>query len=238
MNHFRQDQSRRLKRLTKNARTCKDKLKSLRELANEILKLAEQARKYETERERVLPFENDFVRSTKIAGEEEEEEDEEEKEGGKNQEFQALKASIQRGLHANELASQELGSNPHHLRVPKALDVEGKEVEEWNYMDVFFWKFNRVLMDKLATEQERDRLLRENRDLQSVLKQYLDGISVNADVMNRENPLLVVNNRLSLNRAGPESGGSRASVSRVVKPVKIDGRHMVNTGRVSTRSMV
>ena len=117
-------------------------------------------------------------------------------------------------------------------------EVEGKEVEEWNYMDVFFGKFNRVLMDKLATEQERDRLLRENRDLQSVLKQYLDGISVNADVMNRENPLLVVNNRLSLNRAGPESGGSRAPVSRVVKPVKIDGRHMVNTGRVSTRSMV
>ena len=29
---------------------------------------------------------------------------------------------------------------------------------------------------------------------------------MNADVMNRENPLLVVNNRLSLNRGGPESG--------------------------------
>lgn len=32
----------------------------------------------------------------------------------------------------------------------------------------------------------------------SLLKQYLDGISVNDDVMNNNNPLLVVNNKINL----------------------------------------
>lgn len=34
----------------------------------------------------------------------------------------------------------------------------------------------------------------------SLLKQYLDGVSVNDDVMNTNNPLLVVNNKVNLNR--------------------------------------
>jgi hypothetical protein len=41
--------------------------------------------------------------------------------------------------------------------------------------------------------------LQENDDLRTILKQYLDGISVNAEVMsNPINPLLVVNSRLQL----------------------------------------
>ena len=32
----------------------------------------------------------------------------------------------------------------------------------------------------------------------SLLKQYLDGISVNDDVMNNNNPLLVVNNKINI----------------------------------------
>jgi len=34
----------------------------------------------------------------------------------------------------------------------------------------------------------------------SLLKQYLDGVSVNEDVMSAPNPLLVVNNRIDLSR--------------------------------------
>jgi len=34
----------------------------------------------------------------------------------------------------------------------------------------------------------------------SLLKQYLDGVSVNDDVMNNNNPLLVVNHKVNLNR--------------------------------------
>ena len=41
--------------------------------------------------------------------------------------------------------------------------------------------------------------MQENEDLRTILKQYLDGISVNEEVMsNPLNPLLVVNSRLQL----------------------------------------
>jgi hypothetical protein len=50
-----------------------------------------------------------------------------------------------------------------------------------------------------AIDREALRLQRENDDLRAILKQYLDGISVNEDVMNNPiNPLVVVNNRLQL----------------------------------------
>ena len=41
----------------------------------------------------------------------------------------------------------------------------------------------------------------------SLLKQYLDGVSVNDDVMNANNPLLVVNNKVNLNRPPVERLG-------------------------------
>ena len=47
-------------------------------------------------------------------------------------------------------------------------------------------------------ERERERLRNENGDLRSILKQYLDGISVNEDVINAPNPLLVVNHKTNI----------------------------------------
>ena len=55
-----------------------------------------------------------------------------------------------------------------------------------------------MLLDETAIERERDRLQRENTDLRSILKQYLDGISVNEDVINAPNPLLVVNHKTNI----------------------------------------
>jgi len=43
-------------------------------------------------------------------------------------------------------------------------------------------RYNKVLLDSTAIERERERLSHENGDLRSILKQYLDGISVNEDV--------------------------------------------------------
>jgi len=49
----------------------------------------------------------------------------------------------------------------------------------------------------MALESEREELRRENEDLKTILKRYLDGISVNDEVMSRANPLLIVNGRTS-----------------------------------------
>ncbi len=59
-------------------------------------------------------------------------------------------------------------------------------------------RYNKVLLDTTAIERERERLGRENADLRSILKQYLDGISVNEDVINNPNPLLVINNKTNI----------------------------------------
>lgn len=79
------------------------------------------------------------------------------------------------------------------------VDERGCEVEEWDYLNRFFKRYNKATLDKSAIDKERTRLQKENTDLRSILKQYLDGISVNDDVMdNPINPLMVVNNRLQV----------------------------------------
>ena len=79
-----------------------------------------------------------------------------------------------------------------------AAGKDGQPIEEWNYLDQFFKRYNKVLLDVMGIERERDRLSKQNGDLRSILKQYLDGISVNEDVINNPNPLLVVNHKTNI----------------------------------------
>merc|ERR1711865_1176979 len=102
---------------------------------------------------------------------------------------------------------------------------ESGGVDEWNYLDNFWKRYNKVLLDKLQIEKEHERLTKENGDLQSILKQYIDGISVNEDVMNGMNPLMVVNGRVNMNK--PQPMGPDANI-----PV-LEGSHLVETRRVS-----
>ena len=69
-----------------------------------------------------------------------------------------------------------------------------------------------MLLDKLAIDKQKATLEKENMFFKSLLKQYLDGVSVNDDVMNANNPLLVVNNKVNLNRPPVERMGADGSV--------------------------
>ena len=71
---------------------------------------------------------------------------------------------------------------------------------EFTLLDNFYKRFNKVLLDKLSIDKQKATLEKENMFFKSLLKQYLDGVSVNDDVMNTNNPLLVVNNKVNLNR--------------------------------------
>ena len=55
------------------------------------------------------------------------------------------------------------------------------------------------MLDKLAISKHKEALERDNAMLKSLLKQYLDGVSLNDDVLKNENPLLVINHKLHLN---------------------------------------
>ena len=71
---------------------------------------------------------------------------------------------------------------------------------EYSTLDNFWKRYNKVLLDKVALDKEKDTLMRENSQLRTLLKQYLDGISVNDEIINQVNPLFVVNHRTNLNK--------------------------------------
>merc|ERR1711934_655890 len=86
------------------------------------------------------------------------------------------------------------------------LGANGKPVQEWDALNTFFTRYNKILLDKTAMETEGKRLNQENDRLRGLIKQFVDGISVNDDVMSNANSLMVVNNSLPRlpRMAGPE----------------------------------
>jgi hypothetical protein len=57
-----------------------------------------------------------------------------------------------------------------------------------------------VLLDRLAIHKQKDNLNKDNQMLKTLLKQYLDGISLNDEVLRTNNPLFIVNNRINLSQ--------------------------------------
>ena len=195
MDQFRAVQGERLKQLSLASNDCMVKLKKKIGAAENMLKLADHCRKLETEQEKVLPFFNlgqdDQLSEEDLLAQEE------------------LKAAAQE--LAGEIAGSSSQSDGKAKMHSYGVDDEGKPVEEWDYLNRFFKRFNKALLDKTSIDKERSRLEKENADLRSILKQYLDGISVNDDVMNNPiNPLMVVNNRLQVTLA--ERNKARAQV--------------------------
>merc|ERR550514_2000111 len=160
MNKFREREAQRLQELTINSQNAIKALGERQQKADRIVKLAELTRRYETEREKVLPFYESSVE-------------------------EEAKAASDAAEVRKQLQSSAAGK-------------DGQPVEEWNYLDNFFQRYNKVFLDVMGIERERDRLRNENGDPRSILKQYLDGISVNEDVINNPNPLLVVNHKTNI----------------------------------------
>ena len=91
---------------------------------------------------------------------------------------------------------------------PQELDQQGvlqDLPQEFQGMEQFNKRFNKVYLDKLGLEQQRANLREENEHLRSILKQYLDGITLSESVLNQLNPLLVVNGRTNapIRHTGP-----------------------------------
>ncbi|KAG2770939.1 Coiled-coil domain-containing protein 65 [Phytophthora cactorum] len=205
MNRMREDQRRRLTDLSQGAREATKKLDAHLQLSERILQLGELVRKLETERERVLPFYHSTLAD--------------EHEANELTETVRLAMRTETGRE-DEDAQQMLDFQSQGLQ-------SGVPVSEWEYLDLFWKRHNKVLLDELALRREKERVANENRELQTILQQYLAGISVSPTVLDGANPLLVINGRLRLHqRAISEDGRPRP------KPV-IDANHMVDTNRVT-----
>ncbi|GMH95402.1 hypothetical protein TrVE_jg2490 [Triparma verrucosa] len=179
MNKFRSTQKSRLSELTKNANGSKNLLKDKCDLAERILKLSELGRKMETEQEKVTPF---YVSSV---------------EGEIEKQAEAMMQKAKEEGEPSKAGGDDVEVTPLHS---SAWSETGKPVGKWNHLDQFWKKYNKVLLDALAIEKEEEKLKKENADLQEILKQYFDGISVNDEVLQKANPLFVTNFKVNLNK--------------------------------------
>lgn len=103
---------------------------------------------------------------------------------------------------------------------PTATTKDGQPVDRFNYLDQFFKKYNKVALDRMALQTEHEALQRENDDLRAILKQYLDGITINEDVLAAPNPLLIINSRSNAVVPRPE---------QIQRPTVIEATHVTNT---------
>eukprot|EP01063_Lacrimia_lanifica_P037641 TRINITY_DN7795_c0_g1_i1.p1 TRINITY_DN7795_c0_g1~~TRINITY_DN7795_c0_g1_i1.p1 ORF type:complete len:522 (+),score=288.55 TRINITY_DN7795_c0_g1_i1:143-1708(+) len=174
MQRWRRLQEDNLNRLVAQARETKVKLQNRNERAQRVLRLAELCRALETERERVLKFNSDLsVAEVEIQ----------------------TKANAEKQIQFEA----EMNGDPKPPMDPQ-LESAAREMsallrqddlsKEWQYVENFWKKFNKVLLDNAAIAREKYHLINENTKLRALLKQYLDGISVNSDVMGAQNNLL------------------------------------------------
>lgn len=105
------------------------------------------------------------------------------------------RTQIQRDTDQQDLDSPSIQSPSESLiesmeRIPGSSHMGiGSELQQ---LGKFYGKLNKILLDKAALEQEKEHLLSDNNKLRTMLKSYLDGISVNEEVLNKENPLVIV----------------------------------------------
>ena len=75
------------------------------------------------------------------------------------------------------------------------LQIKGdaKYVGESDMFDKFYRRYNKVLLEKLALQREKEKLLKTNQQLKHMMKNYMEGMAVNSAVMNKPNTLFIVN---------------------------------------------
>ncbi|KAH8059760.1 hypothetical protein JL721_9178 [Aureococcus anophagefferens] len=224
MNRFRTSQGKRLTELTQNAHACKKKISGRIGLAERILVLSELARKMETEQEKVIPFQanpnNTEADVAMAAAQTQSQKDDWAESGAPGGDGDDEK----RPLEADEAAAALQTSS---------WTADGKPVQEWCHLDNFLRKYNKVLLDKLAIGGAK-RLEAENGDLQTILKRYFDGVSVNDAVMRSANPLFVVNGKLNISQPSPCAARRPAHRRRRTTWCDEPGEHDLLLGRGPT----
>nr|CUU98761.1 hypothetical transcript [Hymenolepis microstoma] len=111
--------------------------------------------------------------------------------------------------------------------------LENKELESmvkaYEPLDMFWRRFSKVQLDKLALLKERQILEKENRRLKSIVIRYLENLSVNEKVMSQPNSLLIISDKPNL----IVDPAMRNRCKRPVATVRFDGTLIDKEGTVS-----
>jgi len=185
LNKYRENEKEKLITLTTMSNKTIKNLKEKVNMAEKILRLAEMNRKLEMEEEKINPFQNNnFEIDPSI-----EMEMEEYKKQLKNE----TTAALNNEKNNNELF--DIDEEHDGTEIKKEKSIEYEEENDFSYMELFYKKYNKVLLDTILMKNKKNYLNEENARLKSILKQYLDGISVNAEILEQINPLVVVNGK-------------------------------------------
>lgn len=96
-------------------------------------------------------------------------------------------------------------------------------------LDIFWRRFSKVQLEKLALLKERQILEVENRHLKSLIAQYLENLSVNEKIMSKPNSLLIINGKHNLTVDPAVRDGKK----RPVATVQMEGALMAKDGVIS-----
>ncbi|EAX82996.1 hypothetical protein TVAG_330860 [Trichomonas vaginalis G3] len=72
---------------------------------------------------------------------------------------------------------------------------DSKYVAESDMFDKFYRRFNKVLLEKMALQREKEKLQKTNQRLKTMMKNYMEGMAVNETTMSKDNTLFIVNQR-------------------------------------------
>ena len=173
---FRGEQNKKLTRLSTNARDAVEKLEEACDLGRTILKNAELCRRLEFENEKVQPFsgpvENRF--------------------NSRIENTNNIINNINNGDNDNTDGLFEMvtagGGDEEDRETSQAL---AEYCQRFELFRNYFGKFNRVFVDKLAAEHEKNTLMAENRELKSKLTAFLEGVTVDEFSLEKDDNTLM-----------------------------------------------
>lgn len=264
MKRFRSSEAKRLTDLTVLSREALQTNQSVLAHAERLLQLSELSRKMETEREKVTPFyestningnsptaatttaTSSASHSVGVTLDKSKGGVDDESKDSSNTDPATLAAnefaSIQHSMASQAAAAAAAGGSvaSSSSTAPDASGVIGSAGggvhDAWGQLDNFYKKYNKVLLDKFAIAQEKKRLEKENADLRSILKQYLDGVAITSDAVDHENPLLIVNGRINLVETSQVRRGRPKITQELTHLVTTTQRHLQPLGATQVRA--
>ncbi|KAI8911070.1 coiled-coil domain-containing protein 65-like protein [Gorgonomyces haynaldii] len=194
----------------KNAREIEQQMKKLENIAHLKTKLANSTKDFE-EKNKALKEEKETIQ-TQFQDLKKKMNTFREKERQRLTELALLSNSVLKSLKAKVEHAELIIAI---AEMNRKLETEEEKFEqqivledlppEFHGMHQFNKRYNKVYLGKLTLERQKAQLKEENDHLKSILKQYLDGITVSESVLSQLNPLVVVNGKTNapIRHTGP-----------------------------------
>ncbi|KAM9482184.1 dynein regulatory complex subunit 2 [Clarias gariepinus] len=94
-------------------------------------------------------------------------------------------------FYTSSLNAEEISQEKAHAMEAMSEEL-AQTMTDYTDLEKFWQRYNKVLLERLCLEREKKVVGWENQQLRILVKQYLDGISVNDEVLQQQNSLLML----------------------------------------------